>query len=144
MAGVIRLNKKDDWETPPHIFQFACDHFGFIPQLDVCATEENSLCKYHYDHDGLFRPYDVDVWCNPPYSEMKKWVRKCYFEHIKNNVNIIMLIFAKTDTLAFHDYIFGKAEIYFLKGRLNFFDKGRESLNNAPYGSALICYRKKD
>ena len=31
-----------------------------------------------------------------------------------------MLIPARTDTKAFHEYIYGKAEIRFLKGRLHF------------------------
>lgn len=32
----------------------------------------------------------------------------------------VMLIFARTDTKAFHEYIYHKAEIRFLKGRVKF------------------------
>ena len=143
LTGIINLNKKDDWETPPHIFQEACDYFAVSPLLDVCATEKNSLCKYHYSENSLDKPYNLDFFCNPPYSEVKHWIRKCYLEHVKHNVSGLMLIFAKTDVIAWHEYIFGKAEILFLKGRLHFFQEGKESKHPAPYPSAIICFRKK-
>lgn len=144
MGGVFNLQKKDDWATPPDLFQTACDYFGVAPVLDVCATPQTSKCKWFYSHSGLDREWDpYDIFCNPPYSEAKKWIRKCYLEHVKNNTNILMLIFAKTDTLAWHNYIFGKAEIWFLQGRIHFYQNGIPSKNPAPFGSAFVCYRKK-
>ena len=44
--AVFTLSKKNDWETPPELFKLGCDFFGHAPDLDVCATAENSLCKY--------------------------------------------------------------------------------------------------
>ena len=143
LTGIINLNKKDNWETPPDLFQKACDYFAVSPLLDVCATEKNTKCKYYYSERSLERPYEVDFFCNPPYSQVKKWIKKCYFEHIKYNVNGIMLIFAKTDTKAWHEFLFPHADILFLQGRVHFFDDGKESINPAPYPSALICFRKK-
>lgn len=35
-----------------------------------------------------------------------------------------MLIPARTDTKWFHDYIYGKAEVRFLRGRLHFVSAG--------------------
>lgn len=47
-----------------------------------------------------------------------------------------MLIPARTDTKAFHEYIYGKAEIRFIKGRLYFNDgKGR-----APFPSMVVIF----
>ena len=142
--AVFNLSRKNDWETPPDLFKVGCDYFGISPLLDVCATAQNSLCKYHYDHDALNRPFDMPFWCNPPFSELKKWIRKCYLEHVKHNVSGLMLTFAKTDTLAFHDYVFGgKAELLFLRGRVKFWNKGIPSINPAPYASCFIFYRQK-
>ena len=143
MGGVYNLTKKDDWETPPDIFSLACDYFHVDPVLDVCATAQTSKCKYHYETQGMEKNFDFDFFCNPPYSDVKQWIRKCYLEHVKHNVSGIMLIFNKTDTAAWHDYIFGKAEILFLRGRLHFWNNGIPSKNPSPHGSALICYRKK-
>ena len=47
--AVFNLNKKNDWETPPELFKLGCDFFAHEPTLDVCATAENSKCKYHYN-----------------------------------------------------------------------------------------------
>ena len=48
-----------------------------------------------------------------------------------------MLIPARTDTKAFHEYIWHKAEIRFLKGRLHFND-GPDS---APFPSMIVVYK---
>ena len=60
--GVFNLNKKNDWETPPELFKLGCDFFAHEPTLDVCATAENSKCKYHYNEqmDALTKPFDTD------------------------------------------------------------------------------------
>ena len=154
MAGAINLNKKDDWQTPPELYVNICNYFAVSPVLDVCATDQNSLCKYHFSENSLERDYEYDFFMNPPYSEVKKWLRKAYLEHVKHNVNGIVLVFAKTDTSAFHDYVFGKAEILFLRGRVHFLanykskiwlgnNRAIKSKHGAPYGSCAICYRKK-
>lgn len=48
-----------------------------------------------------------------------------------------MLIPARTDTNAFHDYIYGKAEIRFIRGRLRF----GGSKWNAPFPSMIVVYK---
>lgn len=48
-----------------------------------------------------------------------------------------MLIPARTDTRAFHDYIYHKAEIRFVKGRLKF----GNAKNSAPFPSMVVIYR---
>jgi len=78
------------------------------------------------------------VFCNPPYGRsLKDWVEKCYLEGGKQNTTVVMLIPARTDTKYFHDYIYGKSEIRFLKGRLKFGD----SKNSAPFPSMICIYR---
>lgn len=47
-----------------------------------------------------------------------------------------MLIPARTDTKAFHEFIYGKAEIRFLKGRLKF----GGSKNSAPFPSMIVVF----
>lgn len=50
-----------------------------------------------------------------------------------------MLLPARTDTRWFHEYIYNKAEIRFLKGRLKF--GGSE--NSAPFPSMVVVFKKK-
>ena len=47
-----------------------------------------------------------------------------------------MLIPARTDTKAFHEYIYGKAEMRFVKGRLRF----GNAKQNAPFPSMVVVF----
>ena len=51
-----------------------------------------------------------------------------------------MLIPARTDTKAFHKYIYNKAEVRFIKGRLKF----GGSKDAAPFPSMLVIFRSED
>ena len=77
------------------------------------------------------------VFCNPPYGrELPKWVKKCYEESRKGTL-VVMLIPARTDTSYFHDYIYHKAEIRFIRGRLKFND----GKLGAPFPSMVVIFR---
>ena len=78
-------------------------------------------------------------FCNPPYSQIELWARKCYLENYINNCTIVMLVPARTDTKWFHNYVYGKSEIRFIKGRLHF----NNSKNSAPFPSMLVIYKGK-
>jgi len=57
-----------------------------------------------------------------------------------------MLIPSRTDTKYFHDYVYNKAEIRFIKGRLKFVDmdyEGKEEdrkMSPAPFPSMLVIF----
>jgi site-specific DNA-methyltransferase (adenine-specific) len=50
---------------------------------------------------------------------------------------VVMLLPARTDTKWFHEYIYGKAEIRFIKGRLKFGDVK----NSAPFPSMVVIFK---
>lgn len=50
---------------------------------------------------------------------------------------MVLLLPARTDTKWFHEYLYGKAEIRFIKGRLKFGD----SKNGAPFPSMVVIMR---
>lgn len=126
-----------EWETPQKLYDELNEEFHFL--LDACATYENAKCVMYYDKaaDGLKQPWIGTVWCNPPYGRgIADWVKKAY-EESKNGVTSVLLTFARTDTKWFHEYVLGKAEIRFLRGRVKF----GGAKNNAPFPSILIIYR---
>lgn len=51
-----------------------------------------------------------------------------------------MLLPARTDTRWFHDYIYGKAEVRFIRGRLKFGD----SKNSAPFPSMVVIFGERN
>ena len=78
------------------------------------------------------------VFCNPPYGrEIGAWVEKCYHEAQKENTVVVMLIPARTDTKYFHDYIYHRSEIRFIRGRLKF----GNSNQGAPFPSMVVIFR---
>ena len=77
------------------------------------------------------------VFCNPPYSKIAKWVEKCYREGTKDNTLVVLLIPSRTDTKYFHDFIYQRAEVRFIRGRLKF----GESSNCAPFPSMVVIFR---
>lgn len=57
----------------------------------------------------------------------------------------MLLIPARTDTVYFHDYIYGKAEIRFIRGRLRFTDEeGVPAAYAAPFPSMIVIYNGKE
>ena len=131
-------SKTDDWATPQSFFDGLDKEFHFT--LDVCADTLNHKCKQYFtkDDDGLSMDWGGEIiWCNPPYGrEIGKWVQKCS-EHTNTAV---MLLPARTDTRWFHDYIYHKAEIRFIKGRLKFGD----GKNPAPFPSMVAIFNRKE
>ena len=68
---------------------------------------------------------------------LESGLKKAYTDQKKYNNAIVMLLPARTDTKWFHEYIYGKAEIRFIKGRLKFGD----SKNSAPFPSMVVIFR---
>lgn len=132
-------SEKMDWTTPQDFFDALNGEFNFT--LDPCATSENTKCEKYYTEkdDGLSQSWDNEVvFCNPPYGrEIGKWVKKA--SEAEGGV-VVMLIPARTDTRYFHDYIYKKAEIRFIKGRLKFGGEQRGS-GSAPFPSMIVIFR---
>lgn len=128
----------DLWATPQEFFDGLNKEFGFT--LDVCATKENAKCAKFYtkEDDGLCKNWHGEVcWMNPPYGrEIGKWVKKASETNSYFGNTIVCLLPARTDTKWFHDYIYGKTEIRFLKGRLKF---GGQK-NSAPFPSMVVVF----
>lgn len=147
MNSALLSSKNMNWCTPQDFFDSLNEEFHFV--LDAAASTKTAKCGLYYtpETDGLLQSWDCGgaVFCNPPYGrEIGKWVKKAYQEAERGNP-IVLLIPARTDTNYFHDYIWGKAEIRFIKGRLRFADEnGNPSKDVAPFPSMLVIYNRKD
>lgn len=134
---VMFSSATDMWATPQDFFDNLNNEFMF--EIDVCATAENAKCKTFYtkEQNGLEMPWNGVCWCNHPYGrEIGKWVERAYTSSV-GGATVVMLLPARTDTKWFHEYIYGKAEIRFIKGRLKF----GNSKNSAPFPSMVAIFR---
>jgi len=141
---------KDDWETPKSLFEKLNREFMFT--LDPCSTDKNAKTSRHYTekNDGLTKDWgQAKVFVNPPYSSGKQdaWVKKCYEESLKPLTTVVALLPARTDTARFRNYILGKAEIRFIRGRVVFELNGKPVLDkkgrpqSAPFPSMLVIWK---
>lgn len=94
--------------------------------LDVCCSNENIPAHEHFnypEHDGLKEEWKDYNWCNPPFNECQKWVKKAFTEQQKGKTTI-MLIPARVETGYWHDYILDKEDV-----KIKFLRKGFRFLN---------------
>lgn len=130
----------DLWETPDYIFNPLNDRFHFT--LDPCCTKENARATEFFTiaEDGLNRSWGSHmVFCNPPYSRglIDAWTYKIWQESTRGNgCKIVALLPVSTSTFWFHNYVQGKGEIQFLKGRVKF----KNNRSSPPFSSMLVYY----
>lgn len=130
----------DEWSTPRYFFDDLNSEFGPFT-LDPAADEFNALTDKFYtkESNGLSKSWkDQRVFCNPPYSNLSEWIKKSSDERRSAKV-IVLLIPARTDTKAFHQYIYKKrgVQIRFIKGRLKF----SEAKWSAPFPSMIVIFK---
>ena len=137
-VSAIFSSKQDTWETPQDFFDKLNEEFDFT--LDPCCSEQTAKCKKYFtpSEDGLRQSWAGEtVYCNPPYGRaIAKWVRKAY-EECQQGATVVMLLPSRTDTKWFHHYIYGKAEILFVEGRLRF----GGSTQNAPFPNMVVIFK---
>lgn len=144
----------NEWLTPPPIIE-ALGPFD----LDPCAprrdvrpwptaanhfTGERGLFDEPNDPEaycGLTTPWTGRVWLNPPYGDNTfLWIEK-----LAQHKSGIALIFARTDTIGFHDEIFRKAHaLFFFEGRISFYRVDGTLGDGSGAPSVLVSYSEHD
>jgi site-specific DNA-methyltransferase (adenine-specific) len=137
VAPALYSSATDEWPTPQAFFDRLNRRYRFT--LDPCATAENAKCATFYtkDQDGLAQDWGTHrVFCNPPFGrQIGAWVRKC-FEASQAGALVVLLAPCRTDTRWWHDWIEGKADVEFVKGRLRFGD----AISSAPFPVMTATY----
>lgn len=131
-------NGKEEWLTPPEIIR-ALGDFDLDPCSPVAAKRPWPTARHHFtiEDNGLIRPWEGRVWCNPPYGpKTSEWLGRCA-EH----GNCVVLIFARTETRAFFDHVWPKADaVLFLRGRISFYHVTGKPGGTAGAPSMLVAY----
>lgn len=129
--------KKDEWLTPPELLK-ACGSFDLDPCAPINRPWDMAANHYTVEDNGLFQPWHGRVWCNPPYGKHTG----IWLEKLKSHGDGVALIFARTETKDWFNYVWNGADsILFLKGRLYFHHvDGSQAKSNSGAPSALIAY----
>ncbi len=129
----LLTSKRQDWKTPKNIYEELNKEFNF--DFDPCLVSKDTI----HPIDMLGSNWSgINIFVNPPYKYLDKWIRKCHQEW-KKDKTIVMLIPSRTDTKAFHEFIYNQAELRFIKGRLCFDDSGKP----APFPSMIVIFKNK-
>jgi len=103
--------KTDDYKTPLDLYLKLDQEFKF----------DFDPCPYQSSFNGLEINWKKSNFVNPPYSKVKEFLKKAWEELDKGNAKVcVFLVFVNTDTKWFHEYIYNRAEIRFIKGRIKF------------------------
>ncbi len=134
--NTIRLfgsKKTDHWQTPQDLMDEVYKEFDI--DFDPCPLKAQE--------DALTIDWIGNIYVNPPYSKVGKFLKKAHEELQNGNAKtIVFLTFANTDTAWFHDYVYRKAEIRFIRGRLKFRDEDGKVQSSAMRPSILIILKR--
>lgn len=138
-AAVYHRSAKQDWRTPRVLYDALNAEFRF--GLDAATSPDNPLgtpAFFTAADDGLAQDWSGygATFLNPPYKGAAAWIAKAAAE-AKKGATVVMLLAARVDTKAWHDYIHGKAEVRFIRGRLRFDGAAR----SAPFPSVIVIFR---
>lgn len=128
---------RQDWETPDDLFEKINSMFHFT--RDACASPENTKCQdFWSESDSCLdkEKWDGVNWLNPPYKNMKQFIRKAYEQ--RHNAITVVLVPARTNTRWWHDWCM-KGEVFFICGRPKF--KG--CIHGLPQPLALVVFGRE-
>jgi len=116
-------NESKEWYTPRGIF----DALGLEFDLDPCSPGAEIVpwipAKRHltYLDNGLIAHWEGRVFMNPPYGmDTPEWFKHFVLAYEAGCCDGIALVFARTDTRWFHNYIRSADAICFVQGRISF------------------------
>lgn len=149
------MTGRQDWRTPPALFQLLTNEFHFT--MDGAASEADALCKnflsgphreggcdcalcFHIGCPAYF--LDERIFVNPPYADLLPWV-KVFAEWRDLEATVVALLPAKSDTEWFSAVVNSANEIRLMSRRVQFIDPdtGKPGANSNNGGSMIAIWR---
>ena len=150
------------WRTPPDVLADARQIAGWGPwELDLAAEHHNRVADRWCGPGHPTRPDALErgapgvrdalqdlpdplsyrrVWCNPPYSKWDAFAEVLADAARKFRIRSAVLVFARTDTAAWHLTIAHATAIAFRCGRVRFLRPDGTPGGTAPAPSALVLF----
>lgn len=119
---------KDKGPTPKKFYADLDAEFAF--DFDPCPTNPT--------FDGLAIDWGLRNFCNPPYSQKRRWIEKAMAEKAKGKLTV-MLLPVDTSTAWFLDLVLPNAEVRWVRGRLKL-DNGK----HPAYASMLAIFKPSE
>lgn len=122
-----RHRSKQDYVTPWAFIDAVVKRWGPL-KIDLAASKSNARCGDYIDIKENFfaanllqRIGNKNAWLNPPFTDIAPWARKCArFGESSYRGRIFFLVPASVGANWFADYVYQKAYVLPLQGRLVF------------------------
>lgn len=132
---------RDDWRTPPELFQWCSDRWGPF-DVDLCASPDNALLPEYYTASNSALDHIPDwpknIFANPPYGDLKLWVSA--FRRCGSSVTAVLP--ANTSSAWFEDVWYAD-QIIFLIGRVSFLDSTNTPQPGNNSGTVLVHWGRR-
>jgi phage N-6-adenine-methyltransferase len=140
----------DDRATAPELFAGLNERFAFT--LDAAASQRNTKCARYFTRaiDGLSQPWtDERVWCNPPYSDIRPWLKKAWMEVERAQIIVMLLPANRTEQGWWQEFVEpyrdnGKGlRVEFISGRQRFIGPTAGAIGpneRPPFGVCLLIW----
>ena len=151
--GYMPKGARQDHCTPLDVLKLVRDVFGKGIDLDPCSNPQSITAArrevwFQYNDapepagriivrgSGLVIPWEGDVFCNPPFDHVGRWVAKCRGEYEMGRARQVLLLApASVSTKWFHAHIPSTSGWQLWKGRIKFIG----SDNGCPF-NPLFAY----
>ena len=131
----------DEWLTPPEIIK-ALGEFDLDPCTPIEMPWQTAKTRYTVKDNGLSKDWAGRVWLNPPYgAQVALWLQR-----LADHGDGIALIFARTETVWFQQFVFGYANaLLFVANRIRFHRvDGVRSRKDGGAPSVLCAYGQRN
>lgn len=92
---------RDDYKTPPCIYEPILKYFNREKfDIDVCCTDKNIPAEKHFtkNENGLIQPWSGLCFCNPPWNQSIKFVKKA-LEDFKKDPSLEVVFVLSSDKM---------------------------------------------
>lgn len=148
-GGPAHSSNHGEWYTPPGEVSRICraagvetfDVDGFSPGPERCHVP----ARVHYtkEDDGLVQPWTGIVFSNPPYGKkIGTYVERSRRAVETGEADLVIGLFpARTDTKWWGDNVTGRADVFLVRGRIDFIDgSGATNGRNPANASAIVLW----
>lgn len=141
---------RDDYKTPPHIYEPILKYFKREKfDIDVCCTDKNIPAEKHFtkEENGLNQPWNGLCFCNPPWNQSIKFVKKAIAEMEKNNELEVVFVLSSDKMYINYvqDFFLNNPDCVFfvLRGKQGFIIPGKEDEPLQPSVGTMVAILSK-
>lgn len=148
----VRAEERARWQsgrrdmrlTPPAVIEALRRVVGRAFDVDPAhhsLSAVGAATAYGVDDDGLSRVWRGAVFLNPPFSGAASFIRRAYEAwHCGEAEVVVLLLAAQLHQAVWHQFVFGSAEVFVLRGRMRFIGPDGEVRDRAPFPVVVAIY----